>query len=136
MNRKTLTAVAAFAILGLVAFFALRQPEKGENATDRARPLPPIAVGSLDTIDITRQGVTSTLKREGGKYKVTAPVAAAADETNAKAAFEALEKLTLGNVVTENKASTPSSRSMTPRPSTSSPRRAQPPRPTSSWARP
>jgi len=104
MNRKTLTAVVAFALLGLVAFFALRQPEKGENASDRARPLPPIAAGSLDTIDVTRQGVTSTLKREGGKYKVTAPVAAAADESNAKAAFEALEKLTLGNVVTENKA--------------------------------
>lgn len=104
MNRKTLTAVAAFAILGLVAFFALRQPEKGENATDRARPLPPIAAGTLDTIDVTRQGVTTTLKREGGKYKVTAPVASAADESNAKAAFDALEKLVLGNIVTENKA--------------------------------
>jgi hypothetical protein len=104
MNRKTLTAVAAFAILGLAAFFALRQPEKGENATDRARPLPPIAAGTLDTISVTSKGVTSTLKREGGKYKVTAPVAAAADEANAKGAFDALEKLVLGNLVTENKA--------------------------------
>jgi hypothetical protein len=104
MNRKTLTAVAAFAILGLVAFFALRQPEKGEQATDRARPLPPIAAGTLDTISVTRQGVTSTLKREGGKYKVTAPVAATADDANAKAAFDALEKLVLANLVTENKA--------------------------------
>ena len=65
------------AILGLAAFFALRQPEKGEGAGDRARPLPPIAAGTLDTISVTRQGVTSTIKREGGKYKVTAPVAAA-----------------------------------------------------------
>jgi hypothetical protein len=66
--------------------------------------LPPIAAGTLDSIDVTRQGVTSTIKREGGKYKVTAPVAAAADEGNAKTAFEALEKLVLGNIVTENKA--------------------------------
>ncbi len=104
MNRKTLTAVAAFAILGLVALFALRQPEKGEGAGDRQRPLATIAAGTLDTISVTRAGVTSTLKREGGKFKVTAPVAAAADESTVKAAFEALEKLELGNLVTENKA--------------------------------
>jgi hypothetical protein len=104
MNRKTLTALVAFAILGLVALFALRQPEKGEGASDRARPLPKIAAGALDTISVTRGGVTSTLVREGGKYKVTAPVAAAADEANVKGAFEALEKLDLGNLVTENKA--------------------------------
>jgi hypothetical protein len=104
MNRKTLTAVAAFAILGLIAFFALRQPEKGEGVNDRARPLPPIAAGTLDSISITRQGVTSTITRAAGKYKVTAPVAGEADESNAKGAFDALEKLVLGNLVTENKA--------------------------------
>jgi hypothetical protein len=104
MNRKTLTAVAAFAILGLIALFALRQPEKGESARDRQRPLAKIDPAALDTVAITKGGVTSTLNREGGKYKVTTPVAAQADESNAKAAFEALEKLELGNLVTENKA--------------------------------
>jgi hypothetical protein len=104
MNRKTITAVAAFAILGLVALFALRQPEKGEGASDKQRPISKIDPNALDTISITRGGVTSTLKREGGKLKVTAPVAAAADDANVKAAFEALEKLELGNIVTENKA--------------------------------
>ncbi|HVX96413.1 MAG TPA: DUF4340 domain-containing protein [Polyangia bacterium] len=104
MNRKTITAVAAFAILGFVALFALRQPEKGESAGDKQRPISKIDPNALDTVSITRGGVTSTLKREGGKVKVTAPVAAAADDTNVKAAFEALEKLELGNLVTENKA--------------------------------
>ena len=41
------------------------------------------------------------IKSEGGKYKVTAPVAYAADEPAAKAAFEALEKLDFGDLVTE-----------------------------------
>ena len=104
MNRKTLTAVAAFAILGLVALFALRQPEKGEATGDRQRPLAKIDPAALDTITVTRGGVATTLKRDGGKLKVTAPVPYAADETAVKAAFEALEKLEFGNLVTENKA--------------------------------
>ena len=104
MNRKTLTAVAAFAILGLVALFALRQPEKGEATGDRQRPLAKIDPAALDTITVTRGGAATTLKREGGKLKVTAPVPYAADETAVKAAFEALEKLEFGNLVTENKA--------------------------------
>jgi hypothetical protein len=104
MNRKTLTAVAAFAILGLVAFFVLRQPEKGERAADRVRPVAKIDPLALDTITVTRSGVTSMLKREAGKFKVTAPVAAAADDTAVKAAFEALEQLDFGNLVTEDKA--------------------------------
>src|SRR5579863_4052382 len=104
MNRKTLTAVAAFAILGLLALVALRQPEKGETSTDRQRPISKIDPAALDTITVARNGVTSTLKRESGKYKVTTPVAASADDVAAKTAFDALEKLELGNLVTENKS--------------------------------
>ena len=104
MNRKTLTAVAAFALLGLVAFFALRQPEKGEGSTDRQRPIAKIDPASYDTLTITRQGATTTLVREGGKVKVTSPVAYPADEFAGKGAFDAIDKLELGNLVTENKA--------------------------------
>jgi hypothetical protein len=104
MNRKTLIAVAAFALLGILALFALRQPEKGESTGDRERPLAKIDPSALDTIAVTKGGVTTTLKRESGKYKVTAPVAYPADDAAAKAAFEALEKLQFGNLVTENKA--------------------------------
>jgi hypothetical protein len=104
MNRKTLIAVAAFAALGLLALLALRQPEKGEGVGDRQRPLAKIDAGALDTITVTRAGVVTTLKREGGKFKVTTPVAYAADDAAAKGAFDALEKLTLGNLVSENKA--------------------------------
>ena len=68
MNRKTLTAVAAFAILGLAAFFALHQPEKGEGAKERARPLAPIDPKALDTIVITKGGATTTLVKEGAAY--------------------------------------------------------------------
>jgi len=104
MNRKTLTAVAAFALLGLIAFFALRQPEKGEAARDRQRPLAKLNAGELDTLLVTRGATTTTtIKKEGAKYKVTAPVAYAADDPGAKAAFDTLEKLELADLVTENK---------------------------------
>jgi Domain of unknown function (DUF4340) len=104
MNRKTLIAVAAFALLGILALFALRQPEKGESSGDLQRPLAKIDPAALDTVTVTKGGVATTLKRDAGKYKVTAPVAYAADDAAAKAAFEALEKLEFGNLVTENKA--------------------------------
>jgi hypothetical protein len=112
MNRKSLIAIAAFAVLGLIAFFAMRQPEKGENAAARQRPLGKISAAELDTFQVIRGGVTTTVKREGvhadggagGKYTVTTPVPYAADEGNAKLAFGELEKLTLGDLVTENKA--------------------------------
>jgi len=103
MTRKTLAALVAFAVLGLIAIFALRRPEKGEAPSDRPRPVAKISGADLDTLEVTRQGTTVTLKRDGGKYQVTAPVSAAADEANAKAAFEAIEKLDLTDLVTDQK---------------------------------
>jgi hypothetical protein len=104
MNRKTLTALAVFAVLGVIAIVKLRQPDIGERASDRPRPLAKIDGAALDTLEVTRSGVTAVITRDAGKYKVTAPVATAADEANAKAAFEAMEKLDISDLVTEQKA--------------------------------
>jgi hypothetical protein len=103
MNRKTLFALAAFAVLGALAAFALTRPEKGEVAAE-ARPLPRLDPAQIDTLEVTKGGATTVLKNEGGKYKVTAPVAYPADEAMAKAAFEGLGKLELSSLVTEQKA--------------------------------
>ena len=86
---------------GLVA---LRQPEKGEAVGDRQRPLTKLDPAVLDTIEVTRAGAKAVVKKEGAKFKVTEPVAYAADETASKAAFDALTSLSLGDLVTENKA--------------------------------
>jgi hypothetical protein len=103
MNRNPLYAVVAFAVLGLVALFALRQPEKGESARDRQRPLGKIDSAELDTLAVTRGGATTTIKKDGTKYKVTAPLAYPADDAAAKAAFDVLANLELTDLVTENK---------------------------------
>jgi hypothetical protein len=104
MNRKTLISLAAFVVLGLGAFFALRRPEVGERTGDKPRPVAKIAAGDVDTLTVTRNLASTVIKKDGGKYKVTSPVAYAADETFAKNAFEAIEKLEFGSLVTEQKA--------------------------------
>jgi hypothetical protein len=104
MNRKTLTALATFAVLGLVALLILRQPDKGERPADRPRPFPTLSATDIETIDVTKAGATTTIKNEGGKYKVTAPVQYAADEPIVKAAFESLGKFVATSLVTDQKA--------------------------------
>jgi hypothetical protein len=105
MNRKTLIALGSFIVLAVLAVLALKTPEKGERASDKPRPLPKLDAAAIDTIEITKPGSpTTVLKSEGGKYKLTAPVAYAVDEPIAKAAFEGLAKMDVSDLVTDNKA--------------------------------
>jgi hypothetical protein len=104
MNRKTLISLAVFAGLGVLALIALTRPQKGERPADLARPVAKLNTADIETIEVTKDGTTSILKNEGGKYKVTAPIPYAADEQVAKAAFEGLGKMEVSDLVTEQKA--------------------------------
>lgn len=104
MNRKTLYALATFAALALLAVFALTRPQKGERASDHPRAVAKINTADVESIDVTKNGATTVIKSDGGKYTVTAPVAYAADEAIAKAAFEGLGKMEVSDLVTEQKA--------------------------------
>ncbi len=104
MNRKTVTALGAFVVLAIIAFVTLRQPEKGERASDHPRPLPTLNPVEITTLDVTRGGVTTTIKNEGGIYKVIAPVSYPADQATAKNAFEALGKMDVTDLVTQQDA--------------------------------
>ncbi len=104
MNRKNLTALLVLGVLTVIAVVVLRQPEKGERVGERPRPIPKIAAGSFDALVVTKAGSTTTIKKEGDKYKVVAPVSYAADENVAKQAFETVEKLEFGDIVSDQKA--------------------------------
>jgi hypothetical protein len=53
---------------------------------------------------VTKAKATTVLKRDGAKFKVVSPTAYAADDSVAKLAFEAMEKLEFSSIVTEQKA--------------------------------
>src|SRR5438046_482137 len=101
MNRKTLLAGAVFIGLLAVTLLVLKSPEKGTRTGEIPRPFPKIAAGAIDTLDVTKDGKTTTIKKEGSGYKLTAPVPYAADNDAAKQAFEALEKLEFGPIVSD-----------------------------------
>ena len=104
MNRKTLTAVAIFGALIVIAVVVLRQPEKGQRVGERPRPIPKLAAGTFDTLTVTKGASTTTIKKEGDKYKITAPVVYPADDNVGKQAFESVEKLEFGDLVSEQKS--------------------------------
>jgi hypothetical protein len=104
MNRKTLLAGAVFAGLLVITLLVLRAPEKGARTGESERPIAKIGEGALDTLEITKDGKKTTIKREGGGFKVTEPVPYTADSDAAKQAFEAMEKLEFGSIVTDQKA--------------------------------
>lgn len=103
MNRKTQISLAVFGVLALVTVITLRQPDKGERVGERPRPIPTLKTGDFDALTITRAGKSATVKKAGDKYTVAEPVDYPADETAAKAAFEAVEKMEFGDIVTDKK---------------------------------
>jgi Domain of unknown function (DUF4340) len=104
MNRKTLIALAMLGALTVIAIVVLRQPEKGERVGERPRPVPKLAAGSFDALVVTKANATTVIKKDGDKFKVVSPVQYPADDNVAKQAFEAVEKLEFGDVVSDQKA--------------------------------
>jgi hypothetical protein len=104
MNRKTMVAGLVFAGLILIAVFLLRSPEKGSAPIGGAAgPIAKLSADAFDTIDVTKGKVTTTIKKEGGAYKIVKPIAYPADKDAAKLAFEALSKIDFGNIVSDQK---------------------------------
>src|SRR6185295_8726960 len=94
-------------VVGVVAFVAMRAPEKGERRGPHAGPAGVSAVGkdTVDELEITTGKDHTTLKKEGGKWWVTAPIRYPADyEAGVKGAIEKLAELSWGDVVSEQKA--------------------------------
>ncbi len=103
MERKNLYALVAFVVLAVGAVYSLRAPEKGERVGERPRAIPEIKAGSIATIEVAQPGDKDkvTLTKKGDKWQVTAPYDKPADQTVAKSAAEALEKVRWGDLVTQ-----------------------------------
>jgi hypothetical protein len=105
MNKKTLFASAIFAVLLLATIGLLRSPEKGtQPAGERPRPVPKLHAGDFDTLEVTKAGATTVMKRQGDGYQIVKPVDYLADKESAKTAFESFEKLDFGNILSTEKS--------------------------------
>jgi hypothetical protein len=105
MNRKALIAGAIFAGLVLVTIGLLRAPEKGTRpAGERPRPIPKLKTGDFDTLEVTKGGATTVIKKQGDGYQIVKPIDYAADKDSAKSAFEAIEKLDFHDIVSDQKS--------------------------------
>jgi len=105
MNRKTLFAGAIFVGLVLVAIGLLRSPEKGTRPPgERPRPIPRLKADDFDTLEITKGGVTTVIKKQGDGYQVVKPIDYLADKDAAKTAFEAIEKMEFNDILSAEKS--------------------------------
>jgi hypothetical protein len=104
MNKRTLFASAIFAILLLATIGLLRSPEKGTQPPgERPRAIPKLSAGDFDTLEVTKAGSTTVMKRQGDGYQMVKPVDYLADKESAKTAFESFEKLDFGNILSSEK---------------------------------
>src|SRR6266498_1221043 len=101
MNRRTLIAGVILAGLVLIAFAVLRSPEKGTRTGESARPVAKLNAGDFDTLEVTKGGTTTVIKKDGSTYKIEKPVPYAADQDAAKQAFEPLEKLEFDGAISD-----------------------------------
>lgn len=105
MNRKTLIAGAVFAGLILLTIGLLRTPEKGTRpAGERPRPIAKLKAGDYDTLEVTKGTSDTVIKKDGDKYNIVKPVTFPADKDAAKAAFDVVEKLEFGNLISDQKS--------------------------------
>jgi hypothetical protein len=106
MNRKTVIAGAIFAGLILLTIGLLRTPEKGSRPAgeQRPRPIAKLKAGDYDTLEVIKGTSDTVIKKEGDKYSLVKPVPFPADKDSAKAAFEVVEKLEFGNLISDQKS--------------------------------
>src|SRR4051812_39824450 len=104
MNRRTLIAGVILVGLGLIAFTVMRSPEKGTRTGESARPVAKLGANDFDTLEVTKGGVTTVIKKDGSTYKIEKPVAYAADQEAAKSAFEAIPKLEFDGIISDQKS--------------------------------
>lgn len=106
MNRKTTIALVLFIAMGLAAYLVLRQPPKGQRTAERPRPIPALDGKAIKRVTISEHGKPPiVLERKENAWALTKPVSYPADEHAARSLVEKLEKLELGDLITEQKSS-------------------------------
>lgn len=106
MQRKTLIALGALVVIAFLAFLTLRSPDKGERRGPKPRPVAAFKAADVKELELSSNNGRDrvSLRREGDRWKITAPGTWDAEQSLIKAALEQLEKLSFGDLVTEQPA--------------------------------
>jgi hypothetical protein len=102
MEKKTVYAIVAAALLGLGAFAILRQPEKGQRVGPPPRPVPVVKAADVARIEVANEKQEKTVLDRKGMWRVSEPKDWPADQAAVKALLDGFEKLTFADMVTES----------------------------------
>src|SRR5512142_1668241 len=102
MDRKTTIMLGLFVLLlaGVIGAKVALRPA-GDRTGDRPRPVPALKAADIDGLDVTTAKVTTTLKKTGETWAVSAPVSYPADAAAVKTALEKIEQLSFDGTVTD-----------------------------------
>ena len=103
--KTTLVLLAVFAVLlGLILYFDSTGGKK-RAAAEEAQTLINLTAGDVHKVSLVRNGEALTIERdEAGPWRLTSPIQAAADESEANAIVDALASLRLERVVEKEAA--------------------------------
>ncbi len=106
MEQKTLLALGALGAIALATFLTLRAPEKGQRVGPPPRPIAALKATDIKELELTSSNGKDhvVLKYDGNKWALTVPGNFPADQSMVKTAIDQLEKVSFGDIVTENAA--------------------------------
>jgi hypothetical protein len=106
MEKKTLIAIVAMAVLGVAAFAVTRSPEKGQRVGKPPRPIPEVKASEVTELELTsdKQEKVALVREGGERWRVKVPADWPADPGLVKSLLDAMEKLSFGDLVTESTA--------------------------------
>ncbi len=106
MQQKTLISLGALLAIGVLAWLTLRAPQKGQRVGPPPRPIAAFKAADVKELEISSDHGKNhvVLKLDGAAWQVTQPQAWRADQSLVKNAVDQLEKVSFGDLVTENTA--------------------------------
>jgi hypothetical protein len=104
MEKRTLYALVAVIALAAIAFAVLRAPEKGQRKGPPPRPIATIKASDVSKLELTNDKNEKTLleRVSATDWRVKSPGDWKADQQGVKQVLDGLEKLTFGDVASEN----------------------------------
>jgi hypothetical protein len=102
MKRSTGILLGALVLLAAAAYFVLQKPGESSVESTEGGPLVSYDSSSVDRLEITSAGATTTLSMEGGKWLITSPARFTADDAAVKSAISRGRKIELKGLVSSN----------------------------------